>query len=96
MVIQKLKAHFWRFGVPDELYTDNGPQYSSLEFKEFSKELVLYTRQAILDFLKVMALSKEQFKQPRECLTSASVMELIPIYSVQQSIQNLYLSKSKK
>ena len=38
MVIQKLKAHFSRFGVPDELYTDNGPQYSSLEFKEFSKE----------------------------------------------------------
>ena len=38
MVIQKLKAHFSRFGVPDELYTDNGSQYSSLEFKEFSKE----------------------------------------------------------
>ena len=38
MVIQKLKAHFSRFGVPNELYTDNGPRYSSLEFKEFSKE----------------------------------------------------------
>ena len=38
MVIQKLKAHFSIFGVPDELYTDNDPQYSSLEFKEISKE----------------------------------------------------------
>ena len=40
MVIQMLEAHFSRFGLPDELYiyTDNGPQYSSLEFKEFSKE----------------------------------------------------------
>ena len=56
MVIQKLKAHFSRFGVPDELYTDNGFQSG-----------VLYTRQAVLDFLRVMVLSKEQCKQPREC-----------------------------
>ncbi|XP_028418676.1 uncharacterized protein K02A2.6-like [Dendronephthya gigantea] len=37
-VIQKLKAHFLRFRIPDELFTDNGPQYSSLEFREFSNE----------------------------------------------------------
>ena len=47
--------------------------------KNFLKSGVFYTRQAVLDFLKVMVLSKEQFKQPKECLTSASVMELIPI-----------------
>jgi transposase InsO family protein len=33
-----LKAHFSRFGIPDELFTDNGPQYSSLEFKEYFNE----------------------------------------------------------
>ena len=38
IVIQKLKVHFSRFGIPDELFTDNGPQYSSLEFKEFSNK----------------------------------------------------------
>ena len=37
-VIPKLKAHFSRFGIPDQLNTDNGPQYSSSEFKKLSKE----------------------------------------------------------
>ena len=79
MVIQKLKDHFSRFGVPDELYTDNGPQYSSWEFKQFSKEWGFIHKTSSPGFLKVMVLSKEQFKQPTECLTSASVMELILI-----------------
>ena len=33
-----MKAIFSRFGIPDELFRDNGPQYSSLEFNEFSNE----------------------------------------------------------
>ena len=36
MAIQKSKAHFSRFGVPDELYTDNGPQDSSMELHKTS------------------------------------------------------------
>lgn len=35
-VIRKLKGHFARFGVPDTLISDNGPQYSSQEFKDFA------------------------------------------------------------
>jgi transposase InsO family protein len=37
-IIDKLKPHFTRFGTPDELYSDNGPQYSSAEFKQFAKD----------------------------------------------------------
>lgn len=37
-VIMKMKAHFARNGSPDQLVTDNGPQYSSAAFKEFAKE----------------------------------------------------------
>ena len=33
-VIQKLKAVFTRFGIPDEVVSDNGPQFSSAEFQE--------------------------------------------------------------
>ena len=34
-VIVKLKAHFARQGIPDVLMTDNGPQFSSTEFRRF-------------------------------------------------------------
>lgn len=31
-VIKKLKAHFARQGIPDFVFSDNGPQYMSTEF----------------------------------------------------------------
>ena len=34
-VINKLKAHFARYGIPDVCISDNGPQFSSDEFKAF-------------------------------------------------------------
>lgn len=36
-VIRKLKAHFARQGIPDVLISDNGPQYTSQEFRQFSR-----------------------------------------------------------
>ena len=36
-IITALKTLFSRHGIPDVLVTDNGPQYASLEFSEFSK-----------------------------------------------------------
>ena len=38
VVIEKLKGLFSRHGIPDELDSDNGPQYDSVEFREFSKQ----------------------------------------------------------
>ena len=35
-VICHLKSQFAKYGIPDELISDNGPQYSILAFKEFS------------------------------------------------------------
>ncbi|CAI5671962.1 unnamed protein product [Oreochromis niloticus] len=35
-VIKKLKAIFARHGIPEKLISDNGPQYSSREFKDFA------------------------------------------------------------
>lgn len=36
-VIQKIKGVFARYGIPDEVVSDNGPQFSSAEFKDFAK-----------------------------------------------------------
>ena len=33
-----MKGLFSRYGYPDNIFTDNGPQFSSLEFKLFAKE----------------------------------------------------------
>jgi hypothetical protein len=37
-VVQKLKAHMSRYGIPDTLVTDNGPQFDYNEFKQFQKK----------------------------------------------------------
>jgi len=31
-----LKSQFAKYGIPGELISDNGPQYSSLAFREFN------------------------------------------------------------
>jgi len=37
-VIKHMKSIFTRHGIPQEVVSDNGPQYSSKEFANFSKE----------------------------------------------------------
>jgi hypothetical protein len=37
-VVQNLKAHMSRYGMPDTLVTDNEPQFDSNEFKQFQKK----------------------------------------------------------
>jgi len=37
-VIAKLKNHFARYGIPETLVSNNGPQYSSTSFSAFVKE----------------------------------------------------------
>ena len=34
-VIEKLKPHMARHGIPDKIVSDNGTQFSSQEFKKF-------------------------------------------------------------
>ena len=36
--VWKLKSHFARNGIPDEVISDNGPQFTSSEFTQFGRE----------------------------------------------------------
>ena len=38
VVIKKLKSHFARYGIPDQVVSDNGPQFSSAEFAKFANK----------------------------------------------------------
>ena len=35
-MIPKLKSHFARYGIPEEIYSDNGPPFQSKEFEAFT------------------------------------------------------------
>ncbi|CAC5423138.1 unnamed protein product [Mytilus coruscus] len=37
-VIHKLRAQFARYGIPDTWFSDNGPQFNCVEFRNFAKE----------------------------------------------------------
>ena len=37
-IIQKLKSQFAKHGTPETCVSDNGPQFASVEFKEFSRQ----------------------------------------------------------
>ena len=37
-IIHKLKAHMARHGIPERVVSDNGPQYSSEEFRRFAQQ----------------------------------------------------------
>lgn len=45
-VIYKLKHHFSRHGIPDVVISDNGPQFASHEFRDFSKKWI-FTHETI-------------------------------------------------
>ena len=36
-VIKKLKGHFARYGIPDEIISDNGSQFTAEEFRVFAQ-----------------------------------------------------------
>ena len=36
-VVKKLKGHFARYGIPDEVVSDDGPQFLAEEFRDFAQ-----------------------------------------------------------
>ena len=53
-VINQMKSIFARHGIPNEVVSDNGPQFSSKVFHSFAGNMDLFTPPAALGTLKEM------------------------------------------
>ena len=54
-VILNFKSHFARYGCPDQVVSDNGPQFDCQEFRKFAEKC---TPQAALARSKAMHMGK--------------------------------------
>ena len=68
-VTNKLKAYFTRYGIPDVCISDNGPQFSSEEFKVFSHKMAIWAQDI---FTRV---SPKQRKGRASCQSSQDLNE---------------------
>jgi hypothetical protein len=67
-VIAALSATFARFGVPKQVISDNGPQFSSREFREFAERFKFkhttsspgYLMDKVRDIYKLSKISKRK------------------------------------
>lgn len=59
-VIRKLNVQFARFGIPDVVMTDDGPQFSSKEFGNFEKLWSLSMSHHPQDTRKALAKTRGQ------------------------------------
>ena len=61
--IRVLKALFARHGIPEEIRSDNGPQYSSAEFAQFTKDWgIKHSTSSPQDTHKPMASLSEPYR----------------------------------
>ena len=64
-IICHLKSQFGRNGIPNELISDNGPQYASSAFNDFTKSYGFVHTTSRPHFLKQMVKLKGQFRPSR-------------------------------
>ena len=62
-VISHVKAIFAHFGIPRVVISDNGPQFSSTDFKNFAKSWALSTKHLAQSILRQMEWLKVPLKQ---------------------------------
>jgi transposase InsO family protein len=63
-VIDRLKSIFARHGIPYEVKSDNGPQYTSQEFQQFTKGIgILSIQHPVLIINKLTDSRRRQYKQ---------------------------------
>ena len=72
-VIQKLKAHFSHYGSPETLISDNGPQFASAEFAQFSKTWDFEHRTSSPEHPQSNGMAESAVKTAKRLLQKAAV-----------------------
>ncbi len=75
-VITKLKNHFARYGCPDTLVSDNGPQFTSQEFAHFAKAWQFEHRKISPGNSKVNGKVEAAVKTAKQLLRKSSDIHL--------------------
>ena len=83
-VIKKMKMHISRYGIPDKLMSDNGPQYDNHHFRKFTAEYGIqhktssprypqsngYAERAVQTAKKILSTAKKSGEDPYLALLS--------------------------
>lgn len=66
MMIKQMKPHFARYGIWEEVISDNGPQFARVEFEKFIKTLTSNIPLHHHNSLDLMDLRSKLCRGPRE------------------------------
>ena len=81
-IIQRLKQHFARYGIPDVLLSDNGPQYSSAEFSEFAKQWNFTHKTSSPNYAQSNGLAENAVKSAKHLLEKTKCTHDDPILAL--------------
>ena len=71
-VIAKTKSFFSRHGIPEEVVSDNGPQYSAREYKEFAEDYGFVHTQSAQGTHSLVVFMKGPYRRSNNCYRSAA------------------------
>ena len=70
-IIKKMKKIFSRMGIPEELRSDNGPQYASEEFRDFTRKWEIQHITSSPSYPKANGLAERQVQTVKNILQKA-------------------------
>ena len=79
-IIRHMKSIIARHGIPQEMFTDNGPQFAAAEFKQFADSYGIFTRLVVLAILSQTERRSEPSKPSSICLKRQKIHTMLYLY----------------
>ena len=85
-VIQKLKKIFARLGIPEQLRSDNGTQYTSSDFKKFRKEWEFQHKTSSPHYHQSNGMAERHVQIAKKLLTKAKHSKQDPYLAILEAL----------